>query len=70
MNLIPPKVSLVIGLVLVGGIAALKALVPLEPGWVWAGTVVQVFSALQLYFTVPGTAAQRAAHADAAPVKS
>jgi hypothetical protein len=66
MNLIPPKVSLVIALVLVGGLAALKALAPLEPGWVWTATVIQLLTVLGTYLVVPGTQAQRDAHAKAA----
>ncbi len=58
---------LVIGLVIVGGAAALKALVPIEPTWTWLLTAGQILSALGLYFTVPGTTAQQVAHANAAP---
>lgn len=66
MNIIPPKVSLVIALAIVGGLAALKALAPLEPGWVWTTTVIQLLTVLGTYFVVPGTQAQRDAHAKAA----
>lgn len=67
MNILPSKVQLVIGLVIVGGAAALKALVPIEPTWTWLLTAGQILSALGLYFTVPGTTAQQVAHANAAP---
>ena len=55
-------VKLVIGVVLIGLGAALKALVPLEAGWTWLPMVCEAVGALAAYFVVPGTAAQVAAH--------
>ena len=46
-----PTLKLVIGLVLVAAIGALSALVKVEPAWSWAGTVIQVLTALELFFT-------------------
>ena len=56
---IPATLKLVIALVLVGGIAALQALAKVEPGWQWAGGVIQLLTVLEVYFTVPPSAAGR-----------
>lgn len=57
---LPANVKLVIGLILVAGIAALQALSKVEPAWTWAGGALSVLTMLELYFTVPSTAAGRA----------
>lgn len=58
---IPATVKLVVGLVLVGGIAALQALAKVEPAWTWAGGVVQMLTMLELFFTVPPSASAKLA---------
>lgn len=60
---ISAKLKLVLGLILVGGIAALQALAKVEPAWVWAGGVVQFLTALELWLTVPPAAAAKLAAA-------
>lgn len=51
-----PKFKFVVGLLLVGGVGALQALVKVEPTWTWLGTLVQVLTVGELYFTVPSGA--------------
>ncbi len=58
-------VTLIMALVITGALGAFKALAPLEPGWTWVAAVVPILAVLATYFTVPGTKAQRDAHADA-----
>ena len=53
--------------ILVGGSAALLALGKLDPPWAWATGVGGILLYLDGLITVPGTAAQKAAHAAAAP---
>lgn len=51
-----PKVKLIVGLVVVGGIGALGALGKVEPTWQWIGGIVQVLTAVELFFTPPSAA--------------
>ncbi len=48
-----PTVKLIIALVLVGAVGALQALFKVEPAWTWIGTIVQIATAAELYFTIP-----------------
>ena len=50
---INPTVKFWILVVLTGLIAALQALIKLQPAWAWAGAIVQILSAVELYLTVP-----------------
>jgi hypothetical protein len=63
----PNKYKLIAIVVITGLIGALKAIVPLEPAWSWITSAVMVLTAVVAYLVVPGTPAQVAAHADAAP---
>ena len=58
---LPANVKLVVGLLLVGAVGAASALLKVEPSWSWLGTVVQLATALELYFTVPAVAAKKPA---------
>jgi hypothetical protein len=60
-------IMLIVSVVIAGAIGALKALAPLEPGWAWVTSAIPVLVVIGTYFTVPGTQAQRDAHANAAP---
>ena len=51
---LPANLKLVLGVLLVGGVAALQQLVKLDPAMSWAGSVVQVLTALEMFFTMPG----------------
>ena len=64
---LPASIKLVIGLILIGGIAALQALAKVETGWLWAGGVIQFLTAAELYFTVPSAAAKQLAAKVAPP---
>lgn len=55
---INPTAKLVIVVILAGIIAALQALLKLEPTWVWVGGVVQVAMLVEMYFTPPSTTAK------------
>jgi hypothetical protein len=63
---LPANVKLVLGLVLVGSIAAIQALYKVEPAWSWAGGVVQALTVLEMFFTVPPATAARLAKMSAA----
>jgi hypothetical protein len=63
---LPANVKLVLGLVLVAGIAALQALSKVEPAWSWAGGVVQALTMLEMFFTVPPATAAKMARLTAA----
>lgn len=53
---LPARLKLVLGLILIGGVAALQALSKVEPTWTWAGGVLQILTGLELYFTMPKAA--------------
>lgn len=53
---ISPRIKSIVGLCLVAAVAALQALVKVDPALVWAGGVVQLLIAAELYFTVPTSA--------------
>jgi len=55
---LPPKVKLIVGVLLVGAIAGLKQLEQVDPTLGWIGTAVQILVAVELYFTVPPSAAK------------
>lgn len=51
--------KLVIALVLVGAVGALKSLGVVEPGWSWVGTLVQLLTVAEVFFTVPPSASAK-----------